>query len=91
MHSRLKRFIAWLFRRKPKRVFIGDSTQKPIEKYDDYAVIGIWATMSTETGEYLDSGKMMGRSVKYKDADGSVQMGHEWITDRDARKEKETG
>lgn len=60
-----------------------------IDTYYDYKECGEWGSMNTETGEQLKGGKMMSRTVKVRRVDGTIALESEWITDEDAKKEKQ--
>lgn len=62
--------------------------QNIIEKYDDYKVVGNWGTYNVETKESISGGEMLHRTIKVKDEDGSIKLDYEWITDEDAKTEK---
>jgi hypothetical protein len=66
----------------PSTPYLYGADQTIIEEYDDIEVIGMWGCFDTETGESEIKGKMMGRTVKFKNADGSVNIDQKWYPDK---------
>jgi hypothetical protein len=78
--------------RKPKTpsVYIGECEDEPelscgqitLTRYRDFTPIGEWGTVDAG-GVPVDGGKMLSETVKYKDKDGVIRLGTDWVADND--------
>jgi hypothetical protein len=48
----------------------------------DFETVGTWSAINAD-GEIIQEGNMLSETVKYKDKDGVIRLGKDWVADTD--------